>query len=325
MENSTIVELVVEDQVLEEQAVEEQLTEEQLAKIEELKNVQKSIDFKIKYDKHIEEIVLKTTNVTGKIHVIKNSYDGTLPQWFTLPANATDATISICGGGGGGGGGPNLFWEASAAGGGGGETIWQFPLNNNDTIYSVIGKGGIGGKGNLGTMGENGANGSITIVEGSANFPLGGLRALGGNGGQGGRAYTRAYAGSWNGTSNPYSIGGQAGGHGGINNPGNVEYAQAGYPCYTVPGGETGGYGFPMGLLVHGGGGGGASMFGSGGHGCALYEHVENGKPGTRGGGGGGARQGSYIATPPYGGMPFEILSSGGDGGNGVVRVEYYI
>lgn len=134
-----------------------------------MEKLEKSNDLKIHFD----------TNITKKTLIIKNSYDGNLPQYFTLPMNAIEPYITICGGGGGGGS-DNKVEGVPSTGGSAGDVIWKFPINNGDTIYYIIGKGGDGGYGN-----DNGSDGGITIVKGSTNFPIEGLQARGGKGGQG--------------------------------------------------------------------------------------------------------------------------------------------
>lgn len=257
-------------------------------------------------------------NITS---VVKSTFNGTLPNWFTLPSNAINPTISICGGGGGGGGACDRVYDNSGGGGGGGETLWEFGLNPGDTIYYVLGAGGAGGAGSSTTSASNGQNGGITIVEGSANFPVGGLQAWGGNGGKGSKSNQKALGGGWIGSGLPYSIGGQAGGNGGYY-PTDTS-GQNGYPCYSVPGGTRGANAFTMfNQRMFGGGGGGATMLGYGGGGGGVYItgggsvwNFTSATPGVLGGGGGGGGVGVDTNSTTGG--------SGANGGQGWVQIKY--
>lgn len=333
-------------------------------KINEMKKEQKLFDDLIKYNQHIEKLHLaagnvdniivdndneavglsegldklpveslklseKSTNIALNVGpilrlVVKNTYDRTLPQWFTLPYNAINPTISLGGGGGGGGGGIDKIWSNSAGGGSGGETIWNFPLNSGDTIYSVIGTTGTGGYGVIGPLvGQNGSNGGTTIVEGSANFPVGGLRARGGNGGEGARSNRIANGGQWVHSGNSYAVAGQSGGNGGyVGNP--RQNPKDGWACYHINGGKAG-YTTSNGAITYGGGGGGASMIGTGGNGGDGIRGYSNGLQGNNGGGGGGAGSGSYIYMGGSVADWSNYVADGGNGGIGWVRVQYYV
>lgn len=293
-----------------------------IQKINEMKNIQMTLN-NDSLPQHSSNVNMPITSINpndnetpNKLNMMtlveKNTYDNTLPAWFTLPSNAVNATVSLSGGGGGGGGANAKIWGVSGAGGSAGETIWQVPLNVGDTIYSVIGQGGDGGNGDGGPFAHNGHQGNVTIVEGSSNFPLGGLRAYGGNGGQGARSDKKALGGAWVHTGHPNAIAGQSGGNGGFRTT-PVTHPQDGWPCYTIPGGLAGIYAVDdYGAIYFGGGGGGANMISAGGKGgkAEYYYSGANGDNGTKGSGGGGSGAG---------------FSNGGKGGNGWVRVQYYI
>lgn len=216
--------------------------------------------------------------------------DGT----FTVPDGVTKIKVTAVGAGGGG-----AVIELFAAGGGGGGAciVGTYDVTAGEDIAITIGVGGEGGtEDNL-----NGSAGSATVV---GNL----VTAAGGGGGI-------SDADDPNLTmSTGTGVGGTAGGTGG------GAGATVTYSSGTVSGdpkGEDGAFGsggenaYDTGGLLVGGGGG---SYGEGGDGNCRGDG-ENGVYGGGGGAGGLFPAGNGVATPHKG--------TGGDGGNGIVIIEW--
>ena len=221
---------------------------------------------------------------------------------------------------GGGGGGAGAYDQRGGGGGGGGVAITGTYAVVAGTTYDVfVGAGGAGGTGrgtnssppNQGgsdTSGVSGADSGFDVSNGGPIAAGGGegLDAGGGTGGSGsGGGATTGGAGGGGGRGG--GGGGDAGGNG-----------TNGVTTLNAPGG-IGGAGLSFTIPEYNGGN--AQVYGAGGNGGANrssgYAVGADGSANTGKGGGGGAAA-SY--QPPYAGG---IITMGGDGGSGLVVIQY--
>lgn len=202
---------------------------------------------------------------------------------YTKPSNLLFAIVEVVGGGAGGGGVSSAVGQTANSGGGGGggfsrKKILASSLGATETV--TIGSGGAGGTGN-----SNGTDG------GTSSFGTH-CSATGGSGGAG------------NAPSSLVPRRGLTCGAGGTGTGGDINTA-----------GLIGPNGFNLALANYGqvSGGGGASMYGSGG--AQMTATNTNGNNGA-GFGGGGSGVASYNVASNY---------TGGAGTNGVVIVYEYL
>lgn len=228
---------------------------------------------------------------------------------WTVPANVANVTYLVVGGGGGGGGG---YDYGSGGGGGGGMVLTgTLDVNTGDTLTVTVGAGG------------SGADNSASIGDGTAsagsNSVFGSITALGGGAGRGSRSFA----------------GGEGAGGDAADNGTNTA--------------STGGYGNRFSGSVGGGGGGGASGAGgsnvAGGAGGAGVSSSLSGSSVTYGTGGQGGPSNSQISDSTDGssaasntgnggqggasdrnaGTGGDRTASGGDGGSGIVIIQYTV
>lgn len=259
---------------------------------------------------------------------------------WTVPDNVSKLFLNLIGGGGGGAAalnanqisalaGMGIFCAGGGGGGGGsGDIISNYALNvvPGDTFDIIVGNGGLGGPPN---SGNNGSNGQCTIVMGNsgtvAGFELvafGGQRGFnsgncfGGKGGDG-------YYGGGGGAGTLEVFGGVFLRPGGSGGQGSILDGQDGATgSFVGSAGGDGGTGIGMGGAANadcpqcaggGGGGGGGGKGGDAGDIAGTAgEDGGNALPFT-GAGGGGAGSSITVSDPPR---------RGGNGGNGIVRIE---
>jgi hypothetical protein len=257
-----------------------------------------------------------SNNTIYTIYYIAFTISGS-STWTAPTTCQSPITYWIVGGGGGGGA---AFDNAGGGGGGGGVAITgTYAIVAGTTYDIVVGDGGAGGTArgssypnptvNPGTQtnGTAGTNSSFDVSNGgpvaagggaglnSRNAPggsgLGGGISLGGNGGGGG------------------NCGGGGGGAGGNGTNGSGSIAGTGGPgiLFTIPGYN----------------GGVVQSYGIGGNGGVDISTILSSIVGAsgsvnRGNGGGGGSAGSY-SPPSTGG----VITIGGDGGSGLVVIQY--
>jgi hypothetical protein len=220
---------------------------------------------------------------------------------FEVYNGSLQAQIIVVGGGGGGGS------SNRASGGGGGGQVKYLPAQQlyKGTYTIQIGQGGIGGTPTV--PATQGGTTSI-IGPGFSLSSIGGYPSLGTTGGNSGDGFTGG-----TGCTNVSGNGGAGGGGGGSTAAAaNVNCAQ---PTIATDGGagldiSFGNYDWSFGC-----GGGGGSSSGDGGRSCFGGDGFGN--PGTAGGpntGNGGG--GSWISG---------LSCTGGNGGSGVVIIQYRI
>ena len=215
---------------------------------------------------------------------------------FVVPAGVNGIYITACGGGGGGASGRRDSSYHGAGGGGAACIIHQFfSVTPGQIIPITVGQGGAGGVWNS-SMNVNapGTSGGATIIGDLMTLPGGGGATGSGNGAEG-------------------KSGGVGGGSGGTTSGGGPGYGASGG---TQRGGGGGSYG---------GGGGGSTHpndYNPGGSPKeGVYSHGGSGKSSSgRNGGNGsfGAGGGGGLSAPPN-----EEVGKGGDGGPGIVIIEW--
>jgi hypothetical protein len=225
------------------------------------------------------------------IHTVDNKNSHTAPHiWVAPPSGAfKDETRIRCWGAGGGGGGGN---NSGIPGGGGGagafsEVLFTYVPGVQYLIYvGVAGTQGIGASNNA--NGQNGSNGAQSKITNLANTMIV-ISTLGGSGGLGGLA---------NGT----------GGTGGLGAVG--AYGIGDLRVDGAAGSDK------LTNNLYGGTGGGSYRGGSGGRGGSSSDSGDARDGNFPGGGGGGG-------SPNTGGSTGFTKSHGGNGGPGLIIIEY--
>jgi len=250
-----------------------------------------------------------------KVDILTNS--GT---WI-VPSGVNSVEVVVVGGGGGGG-----SYQGGGGGAGGLRHIPNYSVTSGQSVSVTIGYGGNGGS-------TGGASGNQGLNGGESSF--GSISASGGGGGAG-ASYPGSAGGSGGGGGTSYSVGG-AGNSGG----------------YSPVEGYGGGTGGSYGGIFPGGGGGGASesghgatgiKAGDGGNGVYIYDRWLAGGGGGTGyrstlsqiglGGLGGGGAGGSSGVPGEDGTAntgggggcggyYNALTHGGNGGSGIVIVNY--
>lgn len=206
---------------------------------------------------------------------------------FTVPANVFSLTIEAWGGGGGGTGTNSV---SAPGGGGGGYSMAVVSVIPNQTVFFLVGGGGIG------SIGLGAAGGTSWINPAANSQPSSnGVVAGGGGGGAtgGSQAGGAGSVGTLNFTGGASGDGG--GGGGGIGGGGGGGAGSAGNGQNGTNGGASGGAG----------GAGGSPDGGAGSNGVGSGTATDGRQPG---GGGGGAWAGT-----------------GGGGGDGQVRFTWVV
>jgi len=236
---------------------------------------------------------------------------------WTAPATCqSPITYWIVGGGGGGAG---AYDQRGNGGGGGGAIITgTYAVVAGTTYTIVVGAGGAGGTGQgsffptqnppgIHTDGENGTNSSFDSAGGGPVATGGGKGLIGAparTGGTGGAVTTGGGGGGGGGSGGG---GGGAGGDGGAGASG------------SGAAGGIGGVG--VSLTIPGYNGGNPQVYGAGGNGglnkTTGYEVGASGSANTGKGGGGGSA--ASFQPPNAGG----IITMGGEGGSGLVVIQY--
>lgn len=264
-----------------------------------------------------------------------------------IPENAISMDVFLCGAGGDGG--PtygNAVSEGGkfigGGGGGGGytKTILNIPINKDDTISLIVGKGGGGSSSltinNVTYTAEGGKTGNADTEESAANSGIGGD---GGSGGGTGGINGSGNAGATNGAN---ATGGKGQGSPTVDFLGNIcgngGGGGGGYGTSNKGGnggGTEGGVGGSTVAKASGGQNGSAGSFANSGGGGAYgyYPATENSNPSNvtqyTGGGGGGAGYGGGGGGAGYGGRRRAVSPywgeqiQGGTGGNGVVEIRF--
>lgn len=239
---------------------------------------------------------------------------------YIVPAGVTTLYYRIAGGGGGGGGGGytapgNYNYQAYSAGGGGGgagASTGTFSVTPGETITVIVGNGGTGGvrASTPDLSGSNGLAGSPSQFKRSLTVLVEGLGGLPGLGGWGGAdAVAPTQAAGMGGAAG--GAGGGLGGRGGIYSAGpsgsgpslRINTAGAG-----TSGGSAAGAFLDLTNLCVPAGGGGGSLYGTGG---SDANRTSTGVAGTRGGGGAGG----------VGFLNGGTSQNGGNGGDGYARL----
>ena len=258
-----------------------------------------------------------TTSVASGIWTVKDNEEYTRRGLWPsqgYPVGSINATMLIVAGGGGGG-----YWNAGVNNGGGGGAgglyFANVTLSTGTSGSIIIGAGGAGGTGS--TAAPNGSNttafGYSTLGGGGGGGDSAGANGGSGGGGGGTVSVSRAGGSSTQSSTFGYGLGnaggnnagnvaGGAGGGGGAGAVGSTAGTGGAGAYYSISGSNTayagGGAGWGSGgAAATGGVGGGANSSGS----TAIA-----GSPSTGGGGGG-----------------VNGLSTGGNGGSGVVIVSY--
>jgi hypothetical protein len=257
---------------------------------------------------------------------------------WTVPAGVNSVQVLVVAGGGGGGGSySNTIYPYQAGGGGGGGGLIynsSYPVTPGTNVTNIaVGTGGAGGVAadsvSKGTNGVNSTFGTITARGGGGGGGAGSTRnsdtRQGLNGGSGGGEGIQNSDGtSTGGTGNPGGNGGSSAYDAGAGNKaagGGGGMGANGQDASVSNGGDGGigvAYSISGSSVYYGGGGGGAcgDSGGTGGTGGGGAGGTSNaGTSGTDGyGGGGGGGGGSYVDD-----------RAGGDGGDGVVIINYTV
>ena len=224
---------------------------------------------------------------------------------------------------GGGGGGAGAFDQRGNGGGGGGAAITgTYPVVGGTTYDIVVGAGGAGGRGqgtNFGTPpleeygthtdGTDGTSSSFDSAGGGPVAAGGGMGLIGAPFLQGGTSVGGVTTGGGGGGGGGNGGGGGGAGGNGTDGAASFSYGPAG----------TGGPG--VSFTIPGYNGGNPQVYGAGGNGGANRPSgFAVGTDGLANRGNGGAGGGAVSRSPPYTGG---LIKMGGDGGSGLVVIQY--
>jgi len=215
-------------------------------------------------------------------------------QIWVCPANVSQITVQCWGGGGGGGNSASNTINGGSGGGGGAYSNKILTVTPGTTYYLNVGQGGSGAPGNSTAQASNGGDSWLNTTNSNPinnSFPLakGGLKGLN------------------NSATIPLNGGPSSQSYGDI-----VFFGGNGYAAYSSGGGGGGASGTSQGPGIPATSINGAISNGFGGNGGnASTSSSVNGQPGLQPGGGGG-------------GSDDFPSRSGGNGGNGQVRISYF-